>query len=197
MFRHNEYVTKEDYPFNAGYVVYANYFFPSIDTGESSEIPLKPFPSAYKQNFEYFVDNELDNDERAVILKTFQEKKPFKQVAEDLGMSVAELTALRTKAFSKLRSVRRTRYILSDEIYVPKQEKKQSVTIGNVFVESQLKTPDLSTGGGEYRLISVRKNNIPVFSLRLSTKTNNMTDDEVHDFLIRVADLANRLKLEE
>ena len=197
MFRHNEYVSKMDYPFNAGYVVYANYFFPASSiTGEDSDVPMKEFPKAFQQNFEYYVDNELDEDERAVIYKSFREKKAFSKVAEEMGLSVRDLTVLRTKAFSKLRSVVRTRNVLSDVPFTPKQEKRSNVTIGNIHVDSVMKSPDSSTGGGEYRLITVKSGKIPVFSMRLSTKTNNITDEELHDLLVDIAKLAGKIKLE-
>ena len=196
MFRHNEYVSKVDYPFNAGYVVYANYFFPASSTGEDSDVPLKEFPKAFQQNFEYYVDNELDEDEREVIYKTFKDKKAFSDISKELNMTAKELIVLRTKAFSKLRSVVRTRNVLSDTLFVPKDVKRNSVNVEGISVESTLKTPDASMGGGDYRLIIAKRGKTPVFSMRLSTKCNNITDEELHNLLIDIAKVAGKIKLE-
>ena len=197
MFRHNDYIQKVDYPFNAGYVIYANYFFPSTSTGESSDVPLKEFPKAFEQNFKYFVDESLNDLEKQVLSKTFIDKKSFSSVANEIGISTKELTSIRTRAFVKLRSVNRTKYILSDIPYVPKVENKSNIRLGNITVDSILKTPDLSTGGGDYRLINVKRDGISLFTLRMSTRTNNMSDIELHDFMVKLAELSNLLKFDE
>lgn len=195
MFRHKEYVQNSDYPFNAGYVIYANYFFPPTSTGEPSDTPVE-FPKAFEYNFKYFVDNVLKPDERNVILKSFVDKKSPADIANEMGITTQELTSLRTRAFVKLRSLSRYRKILSDIEYVPTEEKKLSIQIGDITVETLFKVPDMYAGGQEYRLISIKNKDVPLMTIRMSTKTNCMSDDEIKDFMVEVAKIVGKVRYE-
>ena len=196
MFRHDKYVKQLDYPFNAGYVVYVNYFFPvSPESGEESEEPKREFPKQFENNFNHFVDTCLTDTERAVVLKTFKEKKDIETISKELKLSTKELVAVRTRAFSKLKSEGRKKYILSDSLFVPNDNLGSEVRIGDILIESIVKTPDSTNGGGAFRLINVKKGNTNLFSVRMSTKTNVMTDEDLHDFYIELAKSADKVKI--
>jgi hypothetical protein len=197
MFRHNDFVKNLDYPFNAGYVIYVNYFFPVLkSTGEESEVPLKDFPKAYVQNFEYFVNTCLSDVERDILFKTFKDKKSHDVVASELGISTKELTSRRTRIFTKLKSTGRSKYILSDDVYTPTDSNTSCVQVGDIYIDSVLKTPDLSNGGGEYRIINIRKGNTRLFSVRMSTNTNVMSEDDLHKFYVELAKISSLVKTE-